>query len=289
MIICGFEKEGALAKSIAKKINASFSQIGVSKFPDGEVKITIPSSVRGKVVVLVRSLLPANDALIEVIFSAQELRNRGVKKITLVSPYLGYMRQDVAFHRGEVISAQGMARLLSKHVDRIVTIDPHLHRIKALSKVFSISTKTISSVGVISDYIKKKINNVVIVGPDSESSQWDKKVAQLVHAPFIVLNKERKSSYKVKIKFDDRFPVKGRNVVIIDDIISTGRTLLKTINHLKQFKPRGIYCFGVHGLFVGDASSRLVKSGAKIICTNTVPNKFDKIDISGIVSEILKK
>ncbi|MDP7180384.1 MAG: ribose-phosphate diphosphokinase [Candidatus Woesearchaeota archaeon] len=284
MYVLGLDRDATIAKRVSRRIRATFKQVVIAPFPDGEHKITLPR-LGGKTVVIVKTMMPANDALIDLIFTSETCRELGVKKIIFVCPYLGYMRQDKRFHVNEVISAPIMGKLLSRYCDVLITIDPHLHRIKQLSEVFSCRTKTLSANKILADYINKKIPNGVIIGPDIESSQWDAAIAKMTHISYRILHKVRKSSYNVKIKFDDSLSVTGKNVIIVDDIISTGRTLLKTIKHIKQFNPRGIYCLGVHGLLIGDAAEKIRKTGAKLICTNTLPNDYDKIDVSELIGD----
>tara|TARA_Y100000310_G_C20699605_1_gene828505 strand:- start:148 stop:1011 length:864 start_codon:yes stop_codon:yes gene_type:complete len=287
MIILDLE-ETNLAKHIATNLRCKYSKVKIDHFPDTEHKITIQTNVKNQSVILVKSIFPANDSLIDLIFTASYCKTLGAKRIIMVCPYLGYMRQDKQFHKYEVVSAPIMAKLISTYADELITIDPHLHRIPKLSKIFSIKTKTLTAVDLIANHIKKNIKDGVIIGPDGESYQWDIAVAKITHFPFTILKKVRKSSYNIKITFNDKIDVKGKNVIIIDDVISTGRTLLKTINHVKSFKPKGIYCFATHGVLAGDAASKIVKTGAKLICTNTIPNKYDKIDISKLISDSIK-
>ncbi len=289
MIVVGLDKDLRLAKSIAQKAKAAFSKAVVTRFPDSEIKVCIPDNISKKKVAIVKSLFPANDSIMEVLFTAKTCRELGAKKIILVCPYLAYMRQDIAFHKGEAVSAKIMADLLSRYVDVLVTVDPHLHRIKSLGSIFKIKAVKLSAVGLIAGFIKKNLRNVMIIGPDIESKQWDRKVAKLTHSAYIILKKHRKSSYNINLTFSRNMDVASKNIVIIDDIISTGRTLLKTIKHLKTQGPKSIYCFCTHGIFASDAAQKIRKIGARIISTNTIQNKYSFIDVSGIIAEALKK
>ncbi len=289
MKVIGLGSQVALAKSIARKLSCKFSIAEITQFPDGEAKIRILSDVRNEVAVVVKSLYPANDAVIEIILAASACRAAGAKKVVLVCPYMAYMRQDKSFHPHEAVSARIIAKLLSLYGDAIITIDPHLHRIKHLQQIFSMKAVTLSAMPLIEEYINKRIKNAVIIGPDSESSQWDMQVAKICHLPFTILKKQRQSSYNVKIKFDDTLQVKGKNVILIDDIVSSGRTLLKTIKHLKKFSPKGIYCFCTHGIFAGDAAAKLLKTGAKLISTNTIPSRFTRLDVAETLAKRLMK
>ncbi len=287
MLIIGMRNSVKLAKSIAKHARAQFSELNSKHFPDGESNLRFMRTVKGQQVVLVNSFHPnPNDALIELIFAARTARDLGAKKVSIVAPYLGYMRQDKAFHPNECVSSKYMGELLNC-ADELITIDPHLHRYKTLSQVFKTKTKRLSANALIADHIKKYHPKAIIVGPDSESYQWAEHIAEKLHHHAVVLRKKRYNSTTVRIKVKDDVEWKNKDVVIVDDIISTGHTMIEPIKQLKQKKVRNIYCIAVHGVFVLDAVKRLEKLGARVICTNTIERKESKIDVARLVAENL--
>ncbi len=289
MIIFGLRNSVKLAKSIAKHTKAQFSEFNSQNFPDGESHLRFMKSVKNQHVVLVNSFHPnPNDALVELVFATQAANDFGAKKVTVVAPYLGYMRQDKEFSPGEVVSSCYMGLLLSC-ADEIITIDPHLHRYKTLGEVIETKTIRLSANEAIAKYIQKYHPKAIIVGPDSESYQWAEHIAEKLHHHAVVLRKKRYNSTTVRIKVKEDVDWKGKDIVIVDDIISTGHTMIEPIKQLKQKGVKKIYCIAVHGVFVLDSVKRLQKLGTNVICTNTIERKESKIDVSELVARVLKK
>jgi len=291
MIVFGWSESKELAKSIARKIHADFSLLNLNHFPDGDSYIRFKDKVQGKKVILVQSLHPnPNEKLIDIIFAGLTAKDLGAKEIILVIPYLAYMRQDKSFHFGESISSKWMAKLIEVAGKELITIDPHLHRYKSLNEIFKIKAVAISSNDLISEFIKKNYPKAFLMGPDEESYQWAENISKKINFPVVILKKKRYNSRNVniKLKFGDKF--KGKEVIIIDDIISTGHTMVETVRQLKKAKAKKIICIAVHGIFVEDAIKKLKNAGAsKIITTNTIQNPTSKIDVSKIISDKLKK
>lgn len=288
MIILGGTNAQLLAKSVARKKKAKYLPLQVNKFPDGETKLRVPAVVKGKDVVIITSMYPNPDnAMIELIFAIKTAKRLGAKKVTIVAPYLAYMRQDKEFHSGECISARVMGELLSV-ADRVFAIDPHLHRIKKLKDVFKTNAKAITADPVLANYIKKTHKNAILIGPDWESSQWAAEIAKSIGLKSVILKKKRYTPTKVRIQITgDKSVFKGRDVVIVDDIISTGNTMIEPIKQLKKIGAKNITCIGVHGIFVKNALPRLRKLGVKVITTNTIPNKVSKIDVASVIAKVL--
>jgi len=289
MIVIGCSRGKHIAKKVAQKLKKSYSELKVKKFPDGEIYVRFMGNVKGKVIVLVQSFYGnINDEVMEVIFAAETAKDLGAKKIILVAAYFPYFRQDKRFKPGGCISIKVMGKLISHYFDKILVIDPHLHRQGAISKIFSIHADKLTSNPYIADYIKKNIKNPLIVGPDWESYKWAQKVAAEIGCEHIILQKKRISGRKVIVKLNKKINVKNKNIVIIDDIISTGNTILETSKYLRKYGAKGIYCIAVHGVFVEHALERLRKAKVKVITTNTIPNRVARIDVSGLVVEGLK-
>lgn len=275
-----------LAKKIARHLNAQYSELFVEKFPDGELHIRYLTDVKNKKVVLVHSMHPQpNEAIMETIFAIHTAKKLGAKEVVLVAPYLAYMRQDKMFHPGECVSNTIIAQLLSC-ADRIVTIDPHLHRINKLSEIFATKTTTLSAMHAISKYILDNKINGLLVGPDIESTQWASTVAQETGLPFTILHKKRYTARTIRTKVHAN--VHGKNVVIVDDIMSTGHTMIEPIKQLKKLGAKKIVCIAVHGLFAENALELLRKTGAEVLSTNTTQTKASKIDISETIAEALR-
>ena len=289
MLIVSCSHGKHLGYLIAKKSKMRHSNLIVDKFPDNELKIRFDSNLKSKEVVLVQSFYKnISDCIVEVILASRTAKELGAKKIVLAAPYFPYMRQDKRFHKGESISQKIIADLIDKYFDAICLMDPHLHRKNKLENILKIKSKKLTANSLIADYIKKHIKNPVIIGPDEESYKWAKNVAEMIGAESRILNKKRYSSYHVKIKLNKKINLRNKNAVIVDDIISTGHTILETAKILRKMGAKKIYCICVHGIFVNDSLKKLKKAGIKMICTNTIPNKVAKIDVSGVIADSLK-
>lgn len=263
----------------------------ISSFPDGDIYLKFNTDLKGKKLVIVQSFQPNSDmSLFDIIFAAETAKDIGAKKVILVAPYLAYMRQDKRFNPGEAISSRIMAKLLNNSIDQILTVDPHLHRYKSLKDIFKISAKRLTANMLIADHIKKKMKNVIIIGPDWESYQWAEAIASKIGAASTVLEKTRYSSRHVTSKMIKPIDIKGKNVVIVDDIISTGHTIAEAAKKAKKMKAKSITAIGVHGLFVEGALSKMKKAGVdKVITTNCIEHRTNKIDVTGLFVEELKR
>jgi len=289
-LVIGGSNSRNLAKKIARKLKVQYSELIVKKFPDGDSYVRFDTHLRNRVVIIVNNMHPTpNDALIELIFAAHTAKDLGASKVILIIPYLAYMRQDKRFHGGESISNKIVAKLLDC-TDEIITIDPHLHRIHSLHEIFPRHVKviTLTAVKPIAEYVKKLGRNVELIGPDIESSQWADEVAKDLGRKAVILHKKRYSAEIVRTKVRLQNPVKGKTVVLVDDIISTGHTMMEPIKQLKKMKARKIYTIAVHGIFAESALKKLKKMGAKVVCCNTIENKVAEIDVSGLIAESLK-
>ena len=289
MIIIGCSRGRHIAAKIAKNLKKPYSELKAGRFPDGEIYLRLMKDVKGKDVVLVQSFHEnLSDCILEAIFAAETARDLGARKVYLVAPYFPYFRQDSRFNPGECISIKVIGRLFSRYFDKIVVVDPHLHRQTKLSDLFTTKVEKLTSNPYIASYIKKNIKNALIVGPDWESYKWARKVAEQINYPFLILEKKRLSGRKVKITINKKIGIKGRNIVFVDDIISTGHTILEAAKKLKALGAKKLYCIAVHGLFVENALEKIKKAGIKIITTNTIPTKVSGIDVSGLVAKTLK-
>ncbi len=278
-----------IAKKVASKIKAKYSKIETKIFPDGETYAKIPLKVKGKKVAVFADFMKnPNEIMAKVLLTCGALKQQKAKKIVLVAPYLPYMRQDKEFKKGEAVSVKIFAQIISGQIDALITVDPHLHRVKKLSQVYKCETHVLSAVPVIAKYIQKKIGKSLIVGPDIESKQWVSKTAKKIKMPFIIAKKKRITGRKVEMRISKNFKTDLKQAIVVDDIISTGHTMIKIVKLLKKKKIKRIYCIGVHGLLVEKALSKLRKAGAKVLTTNSIQNPTSKIDISQIIAQKLE-
>ena len=287
-LVIASERSLDFGRKIARKLHKPFSKLLTKHFPDGELYLRYPIPLKGAHVILVDSMQPnPDDALVELLFGTASARAHGAKKVTLVIPYMGFLRQDKEFHPGETVSNKIVADLLSR-ADRIVTMDPHLHRISSLKQIFKTKTKTLTANDILAQHLKAKHKGALVVGPDGESFQWARSVASKAGLHAIVLNKKRYTSEKVRILVKSDVPLKGRDIVIVDDIISTGHTMIEPIKQFKRMKVKSITCIGIHGVFAMNALQKLKKLGSKVECTNTIQNPVSIIDVTDAFVEALR-
>ncbi len=290
MIITTCGNSVNIAKKMASKLKAKYSPLTIGAFPDGDLYLKFNCEVKGQIVVIVQSFQPHPDqSLFDVIFAAETAKDLGAKKVILVAPYLAYMRQDKRFNSGECISSLVMAKLLNHSIDKLITVDPHLHRYRSMREIFTIPTIRLTSNPLIGEYIRKHFSEEVIVGPDWESYQWAEDIAKHIHVHATVLKKTRFSSRHVEVKMIHPIEIKGKDVVIVDDIISTGHTIAEAAKEAKKLGARNIIAIGVHGLLVENATEKLKKQGIRVITTNCIEDKSNKIDITPILVEALRK
>ena len=288
MLVVSCSHGNHLGSSVAKRLNANHSQLTITKFPDDEILIKFNSNLKNQAVVLVQSFYNnISDCLVEVILASATAKELGAKKIILVAPYFPYLRQDKRFHSGESVSQGIIAGLIDKYFDEIYVIDPHLHRKNSLGQIFKIKSTKLTANNLIADYIRKNIKNPILIGPDSESYKWARNVAEKIGAESRILTKTRYSSYHVEVKLNKRVDLRDKNAVIVDDIVSTGHTIIEASKLLRKLGAKNIYCICVHGIFVEGALKKLARNKIKVISTNTIPNKAAKIDVSGLVAKNL--
>lgn len=291
MIITSCGNSVKIAGALARKLRAKYSPLTISSFPDGDIYLKFNTDLKGKKLVIVQSFQPHSDmSLFEIIFAAHTAKDLGAKKVILAAPYLAYMRQDKRFHPGEAVSSRIMAKLLNNAVDKIITVDPHIHRYRSLKDIFTIPAKKLTTNMLIADYIKKQFKNEVIIGPDWESYQWAEVIAKRIRVDATVLKKTRFTARHVKMKMIKPVPIKGKNVVIIDDIISTGHTIAEATKQAKKMGAKTVTAIGVHGLFVENALDKMKKAGVdKVITTNCIEHKSNRIDVTPLILKELQK
>ena len=279
-----------LSNSLIKLLHAESGDTIIRHFPDGETYIKVISNVYEKEVIIVCSFHQPDDKILPLYFLAKSLKEFRASSVTLVAPYLAYMRQDKRFTDGECISSELFAKLLSSFVDKVITIDPHLHRHTSLNEIYSIHTAVLHTSNLISEWVNENIHQPVLIGPDVESEQWVSKVASDVNAPYIILRKNRKGDMKVEVSVPFVEKYKEFVPVLIDDIVSTGSTMIETIGHLKNAGMKPPICIVVHAVFAWEAYKNLIKAGAeKVISCNTIAHPSNAIYIDELlVDEICK-
>ncbi|CAG9184001.1 ribose-phosphate pyrophosphokinase [Cupriavidus pinatubonensis] len=283
----------AMAGQLALALGVELGMATVRRFPDGESYVRVESAVQGRPVVIVCTLDRPDDKLIPLLLLAAAARENGAADVGLVAPYLAYMRQDVRFHPGETVSAQHFATWLSRGFDWLATVDPHLHRIADLSQVYAIPTRRVHAASAVAAWLRAHVTRPVLVGPDEESGQWVADVAQRAEAPLVVLCKIRKGDRDVEVSVPDVDRWRDYTPVLVDDIVSTGRTMIETIGHLRRAGMAAPICIAIHAVFSGSAARELESAGAgRVVSCDTVVHPSNAIsiahDLASAVCELLQ-
>ena len=275
----------ALATSLAQHLHGHLGELETRAFPDGETYLRFRQDLRGTSVILVCTLDHPNPKFLPLIFAADNAKELGATKVSLIAPYLCYMRQDKRFHEGEALTSTSFARQLSSAFDELVTVDPHLHRHRNLAELYSIRTAVVHSAPLIAEWIVRNEARAVLIGPDVESEQWVSEVATLARAPYRVLRKERLGDRDVKITVPDLHDVKDRTPILIDDIVSSGRTMIETARQLRREGLSAAVCIAVHALFSQETESALREVSGRLVTTNSVPHATNEIDLTASIAE----
>lgn len=274
------------ARRLAARIDADLADVLVRRFPDGEVYVRIHSPVEGRDCVLVGGLDQPGDKLLPLLFLAATARDLGARRVGLATPYLSFMRQDARFHPGEGVTASYFGALMSRTFDWLATVDPHLHRLDALDRVYQIPTRIGRAAPAIAAWIRAEIDRPVIIGPDAESAQWASAVADGCGAPCVVLEKTRRGDRDVSVTAPALDEHAGRTPVIIDDIISTARTMIETVEQVRRATPIAPVCVGIHAVFADGAHADLVAAGAaRVITCNTIVHPTNAIDVDDALAD----
>lgn len=273
-----------LSDKICNTLEYTKGEVIIHEFPDEEILVKIETPIKDRSVIIIASLDRPNNKIAPLIFTANTLIELGAKKLTLIAPYLAYMRQDKQFHNDEGITSKYFAKLLSTYFDRLITIDPHLHRWHSLDKIFSIPTSVLHATYPIARWITDHFNNPVLIGPDKESAQWVSKIADICNAPYLIVEKTRKGDNVVSATIPNIKLYENHTPIIVDDIISSGATVIETIKHIQSYGIESIYCIAVHAIFAKDSYQALLETGVKdIITCNTIKHPTNQIDISHLL------
>jgi len=285
MLILGFADYARQARRLADYLTVDYQEIQLHRFPDGESKVTLPAELPAHVA-LCRSLDQPNAKLVELLLCAQTARAQGVQRLTLIAPYLCYMRQDVAFHPGEAVSQQIIGRWLGELFDDIITVDPHLHRIERLDQaIVRGNAIALSATAPLGDYLRRCWSDPLLIGPDAESLQWVQAIAQRHGLEFGVATKQRLGDREVRVSLP-AVAVAARDVVLVDDMISTGRTLIEAAEQIQAQGARSIQALVTHALCDDTALTQLRAGGIDVIgSTDSVPHVSNVVELAPLLGE----
>jgi len=280
LVVLGLPGAGTLPARLAAQLRCEWSELALHRFPDGECLVRIDAQVEGRCVVFAGSLDQPDGKTLPLVFAADAARELGAARTGLVAPYLAYMRQDHRFRPGEAVTSRTFARLLCGALDFLVTVDPHLHRWHSLDDIYAIRTRAVAAAPAIADWLRRNVAAPLLVGPDEESGQWVAEVARLTAAPWTVMVKQRHGDHDVAVRMTQDASRAGRTPVLLDDIASTGRTLVAAVQALKEAGQAGPVCIVVHALFAPQAHRQLLDAGAsRVVSCDTVAHPTNAIQV----------
>jgi ribose-phosphate pyrophosphokinase len=286
--VIGGEASKELARKLARKLEATYIDTKLRTFPDGENKITLSARPRKNRIVIVQSTYPpVNSNLIQCLSLITKARQFSSNVIAVI-PYMGYARQDREFLPGEIVSMQVIAKLL-KAAGAIKVIVVDIHSMLGL-KHFKISAKNVSAVPELVKFFKKlKLKTPLVVSPDLGGKKRAKEFANILNSDYIALKKQRdRKTGKIKIVSTDLNQVIGKDIILVDDMISSGGSIIKATEFLKKQKCKRVFVACTHALLVRDAEKKIRKAGvSKIVSTNTIPGTTSRVDVSNIIAKAM--
>lgn len=287
-MILGFPDYAGQGEQLARALDRPFATIDVHRFPDGESRVTLPPDLPERVV-LCRSLDRPNDKLVELLLAARTARGLGARHLTLVAPYLCYMRQDIAFHPGEAVSQRIVGGFMAELFDAVYTVDPHLHRIDRLEEAIPTGEAVaLSAAPALAAFLAERTENPLLVGPDEESEQWVRAIAGPAGLDYAVARKERLGDREVQVHLPEA-EYAGREAVLVDDMASTGRTLMAVARALREAGAAPVHCLVTHALFGDDVTAALHESGIeRVWSTDSIGHPSNAVPLAQTLARALE-
>ncbi|MFO1326958.1 MAG: ribose-phosphate diphosphokinase [Rubrivivax sp.] len=287
-LLLAFDDEQGLGGRLAAELGWPLHPVQRHAFPDGETRLRLPPRLPAHVVLL-RGLQQPNAKLTELWLAAAGARELGATRLTLACPYLAYMRQDIAFTPGEVVSQRHLGRLLAAAFDAVVTIDPHLHRVATMDEVVpGRRGVALSAAPLLGEWIARHVPAALLVAPDEEAEQWVAAAAAVAGLEHRVSRKQRHGDHEVDVELADG-DLNGRAVVLLDDVASTGSTLVQAARAALSRGAASVDVAVTHGLFVGDAVQRLHAAGVRHVwSTDSVPHASNCVSVAPLLAAALR-
>ena len=280
MFVLGGTSARTIAEDISKELQQPLIEATYKRFPDDEFYVRVLDDVKGEDVLIVQTTYP-DTKIVELFLMQDAVHEAGANKIITAIPYFGYSRQDKKFENGEPVSARAIAEHISLRADFVITVDPHKEH---LLDFFNVPAYSCSAVPEIAKYLKEK-NVDFVLAPDKGAKKRAQQAAQIIGCEYDYMEKTRIDGTTIKIK-SKNLDAKNKNVAIIDDIISTGGTMAKSIRELKKQGAKKVSVACTHGLFVGGAKEKLISAGCDdIISTDTIEDEFNKVKASSCIAE----
>ncbi|HEX6861018.1 MAG TPA: ribose-phosphate diphosphokinase [Caulobacteraceae bacterium] len=280
-----FEEDAAPAERLARALGLPLRRIALHRFPDGE-GMPVVGGAEGTAL-LYRALDRPDGKLMPLLLATDAMRRAGAKRVVLVAPYMPYLRQDRVFAPGQPLSRDVLGRVIGEAFDRVVTVEPHLHRTADLTPVFGTPVTSLSAARELARAIGAA-GDPLLIGPDAESEQWVEKVADELGADFIVFAKERLGDRRVRLTLPAGAKVAGRRVVLVDDICSSGGTLEAAAAAVTGAASVEIAI--VHALFDEAARARLAAAGvSSIVSTDSCAHPTNAIHLAPLLASALRE
>lgn len=276
--------EWHLPEQLAGALKVERVPVEHDHYPDGESHIVVAGDVSGDDILLLANLHHPDEQSLPVLLLAETLRDLGAASVHLVAPYLPYMRQDKRFRPGEGVTSRYYAALLSRHFDSLTTVDPHLHRYRSLDEIYGIPGSVLHAAPLLARWIAEQVARPLLVGPDAESEQWVGEVARGADAPFVVGEKHRRGDRAVEVRLPDMTPWHDRTPVLVDDIISSGRTMIEAIRVLHQAGLGPVTCLGVHAVFAEPDYRALASQAQTLVTTDAIPHPSNGISLASLLA-----
>jgi ribose-phosphate pyrophosphokinase len=287
-IVLAFPESRAQAARFARHAGLALAEIDVHRFPDGESLLRLPPTLPPSAI-LFRSLDRPNGKLVELELAAATAMTLGAQTLTLVAPYLCYMRQDKAFHPGEAVSQHIVGAMLARYFDRLITVDPHLHRTPRLASAVPVrSALALSAAPLMARWLAEAPDRPLLLGPDEESAQWVSAIAEKAGLDYGVARKVRLGDREVRIALPEE-DYAGRSVTLIDDVASTGRTLVEAARRLQERGVGTLRVLVTHALFVDDAVAQLEAAGvSEILSSDSIPHPSNRLELAQLLATALQ-
>ncbi len=282
-----------LAEKIAKNLGIPLGKLEIKNFSDGEIWVKFLDNIRGSDVYIIQPTNPPAENIMELLIAIDAARRASANKVNLVIPYFGYARQDRKDQPRVAITAKLIANILAKSgTDRIITMDLHAPQIQGF---FDIPFDHIYSSAIMVDHFrKKKIPNLVVVSPDVGGINMARAYAKRLNAEICLIDKRRPKPNEVEV-MNVIGDVKGKNVLIVDDIIDTAGTFTSAIRALKENGAKDIYGACTHAILSGSAYEKIESSSLKkLVVTDSIPlkqksNKIEVITITKIFAKAIQR
>ena len=285
MIVFSGSSCAGLGRRVAEGMGMRLGEVKTGRFPDEEIYLRLLTPVAGEECVLLQSTL-GNDNLVELLLFLDMLRDQGAAKIHAVVPYLGYARQDKTFNSGEALSAKTILKILLSLSDSITTVNCHFLDLEGVFKFHGMEIKNLDAFPLLAKYFKKELREPILIAPDKGSLKYAKNASEIIGCDFDFLQKKRISGEKVEIAVKE-IPVKGKDALILDDMISTGGTIIEAAKLLRSQGAASVNVGCVHGVF-SQGMEKVASAVDRLVCTDTLERGISKVSVAQLIAKSLK-